>query len=129
MDKMAFSPLTKTTSRSVNSSTGQSFPGNFAYVLTAMRVCSSRLNKSFPIKDDHKTVPPRVLFELLLRRLGGNIGQQLRQKILLEGLRQSLIDILRHHEKWPPIHRIDPIIHRRPQTQFFARDIGLGTLG
>src|SRR5205823_7769212 len=102
MDKMAFSPLTKTTSRSVNSCTGQSFPGNFAYVMTAMRFCSSRLNKSnksFPIKDDHKTVPPRVLFELLLRRLVGNIGQQLRKKILLEGLCQSLIDILFHLEK------------------------------
>ena len=74
-------------------------------------------------------MPQRVLFELLLRGLVGDIRQQLRQKVLLEGLRQSLINILRDHEKGPSIHRIDPIIHGRPQTQFFARNIGFGTLG
>ncbi len=68
----------------------------------------------------------RLLLTTLFTGLIGHVLFQLGNNVLLDDFNQTRIDGLVYQEERLTVHRIDPIVGRRAQTELLSRHIVFG---
>jgi len=81
---------------------------------------------AFAIEDDHEAAEIRVGLELFVGRLTGNVFQQTRHDVALQGFPHSVVNRTLNREKRLTESIIDPVVGRATQAQTFPRHVTLG---
>ena len=81
------------------------------------------------VEHQRETVPEGVVGQRLRIRLAGHVLQQARQDVLFENLDQARVGRHVDGEERLAVHRVDPVVHRRPQAQLLPRHVMAGELG